>query len=70
MKLKIMDGQLIRRTSECIFRFGHFGRSFLSPAMYKSAPTKKIAMLRSVFQASRHFSNASTDAVHLPRLPS
>ena len=69
MKLKIMDGQLIRRTSECRFRFGHFGRSFLSPAMYKIASTKIIAMSGSVFRSSIHLYNASTDPVHLPRIP-
>ena len=56
--------------SECIVRFGHFGRSFLSLEMHKSASTKIIAMSGSVFQASSHFRNASTDAVHMPRLPS
>ena len=54
--------------SECIFIFGNFGRSFISLAMYKSASSKRIAMSGSVFRALSKFGNASTDAVHMPRL--
>ena len=68
MKPKIIDNQSMQRMYECIFRFEHFGRSFISPAMYKRALTKRIAMSRSVFRASSHFCNASTDDVHMSRL--
>ena len=44
--------------------------NFLSPAMYICASTKTILMSGSVFQASIHFRNASTDTVCLPLLPS
>ena len=56
--------------SECRFRFVHCGKSFNSPAIYKYDLAKRIAVSGSVFQASSHSQNASTDAVHLPRLPS
>ena len=68
MKPKIIDDQMMRRIYDCRVRFGHCGRSFISPAMYKIVSTKIIAMSGSVFQYSRHFRNASTDAVHLPQL--
>ena len=43
---------------------------FFPFAMYKSVLNKRITMLGSVFQDSSHFRNTSTDAVHMPRLPS
>ena len=70
MMPKIIDGQLVRRVSDCRVRFGHCGRSFLSPAMYKRSSAKIIGMSGSVLLDSSHFNNVSTDAVHLPRLPS
>ena len=48
MKPKIIDGHLMQRISECRFIFGHFVRSFLYPAMYKSASAERIAILVSV----------------------
>ena len=69
MKRKIINGQPMQRISECRVRFGHCVRSFLSPAMYKIASTKIIAMSGSVFRSSIHLYNASTDPVHLPRIP-
>ena len=50
-KPKIIDGQPMRTISECRVRFGHFGTSFISLAMYKSALTKIITMSGSAFQA-------------------
>ena len=41
---KIIDDQPMRRMSECRVRFGHCGRSFISPAIYKSASAKIIAI--------------------------
>ena len=67
---KIIDGQTMQMISECRVRFVHFGTVFIYTAIYKSAPAKIIAMSGSVFQASSHIRNASTDAVHLPWLPS
>ena len=69
MEPKIIDGQPMQRMSECRVRFGHCGRSITSHVMYSSALTK-IEIWESVFRFSIHFCNASTDAVHLPRLPS
>ena len=62
---KIIYNQPMRNMSDCRVRFSHCGRPFLSPVIYKSAPAKRIAMSGSVFQASSHFHNASTDDVHL-----
>ena len=45
MKPKIIDVQPMQRMSECRFIFGHCGRSFISPTMYKSASTKKSRFL-------------------------
>ena len=55
---------------ECRVKFEHCGKSFLSPAIYKSVLAKKITMYGSVFQASSHFRSASNDNAHIPRLPS
>ena len=41
---KSIDHQPMRRMSECRFRLGHCGRSFLSPAIYKRELAKMIAM--------------------------
>ena len=70
MKPKIIDGQPVRRMSECRAIFGHCGKPFISPAMYKSVLTKRIAISGSVFRVSIHFRNTSTNAVQLTRLPS
>ena len=70
MKPKIIYGQPMQRMSECRVIFGHCGRSFISPAMYEFASYKIIVMSGSVLRASIHFNNASTDAVHMLRLPS
>ena len=59
----------MRSKSECRARFRHCDRSFISPVMYKSASIEIIVMSGSVFQASSHLRNASTETVHLPRLP-
>ena len=67
---KIIDGQPIQMMSECRVRLGNFGRSFISSEMYKSALTRIIVISWSVLRALRHFCNASTDAVHVPRIPS
>ena len=67
---KIIDDQPIRRMSECRVRFGHFFRSFLSPTIYKSVSAKRNKISGSVFRASSHFRSASTDAVHISRIPS
>ena len=56
--------------SECRVRFGHCGRSFLSPVINENASTKVIAMSGFVFRALSHFRSASSKTVHLPRLPS
>ena len=69
MKPKIIDGQSMQRISKCIVRFVHCGRSFISPSVYKSVSPKIIAMFGSVFRASSHFRNASTDSVHLNQIP-
>ena len=66
MKHKIIDGQPMRRMSDCTVRFVHCGRSFISPEMYKSASTKRITMYGSVLWVSSHFRNASTYTVHMP----
>ena len=68
MRPKIIEGQPMRRMSECRVRFGHCGRSFISPEIYKSTPAEIIAMSGSMFRASIHFHNSSTNAVHLPQL--
>ena len=70
MKPKIIDGQTMQSISECRAWFVHCGRSFLPSVMYKSLLTKIIEMSGSIFRASSHFCNASTDAVCLPRPPS
>ena len=49
MKLKIRDSQPMQRMSKCKVRFGHYGRSFIYPEMYKSALTKRITMPGSMF---------------------
>ena len=61
---------MILRISECIVRFGNFDRSFPSLAMYRNLLTKKFEMSGFVLRFSSHFRNASTDDVHMPRLPS
>ena len=48
MNPKIIDGHLMQRISECIFRFGNCGSSFIYPVMYKSVSTKRIAIYGSV----------------------
>ena len=70
MITKIIDDQFMRRVSEYRVSFVHCGWSFLSPVIYKSKSAKIIAISGSVFQASSHFSSASTNAVHLSRLSS
>ena len=70
MILKSIDDQPMLRISECRVMFGNFGRSFISPVIYKSASAKIIAMYGSVFRSLSHFRSASTDAIYLPRLPS
>ena len=70
MNPKSIDDQPMRGMSECRVRFGHYGRSFISPATYKTASTKIVVMSRSMFQASIHFRNASNDTVHMMRLAS
>ena len=67
---KIIDNQPMWRMSECRVRFGHCGRSFISPAIYRSASAKIIVISGSMFWASSHFRSVSTDAVHMPLLPS
>ena len=67
---KITDYKPIQRMSEFRFRFGHCGRAFLSPAIYKSDLAKRVAISGSVFQASIHFRSASTNVFHLNRFPS
>ena len=67
---KSTDDQTMRSISECRVRFGHCGRSFLSPVIYKSVPAKRIVMPGSVFRALSHFRNTSTDAVHLTQITS
>ena len=46
---KIIDNHRIRRMSECRVRFGHCGRSFISPVICKSALAKRIEISGSVF---------------------
>ena len=70
MKPKSLDDHPMQRMSECRVRFGNCGRSFLSPAIYKSVSAKIIVMFGYVFQDSSHFRNASTHAVPLTRFPS
>ena len=57
------------RVSECRVGFRHCGRSFLSPAIYKSLLAKRIAISGSMFRASNHFHSTSNDAFHLLLLP-
>ena len=66
---KIIDDQKMQRMTECRVRFVNCVWLFISPAIYKSASDKKIAISGSVLQSLIHFHNASTDAVHHPRLP-
>ena len=47
--LKIIYGQSMRRMSGCRVRFGHCGREFLSPVIYKCVSAKIIIMSGSVF---------------------
>ena len=68
MKPKFINDHPIRKISECRVRCEHCGRSFLSPAMYKSLLDKIIAMYGSLFRALIHTRNVSNDAVHMPRL--
>ena len=70
MTPKIIDDQPIRRMSEFSVMFGNCGRSFLSPTIYINPQAKRIAISGFVLQSSIHFCSASTNAVHLPRLPS
>ena len=49
MTPKSMDDQTMRRMSECRVMFVHFVRSFISPAIYKSALDKRVAMSESAF---------------------
>ena len=70
MKPKAIDDHPMWRISECRVRFGNCGRPFSSPTMYRRALTKKVEMLVSLFCLSRNFWNVSTNAVHLPQLPS
>ena len=53
---------------ECRVGFGHCGRLFPSPALYRIALTKKVEILVSMFRFSHHFRNASADAIHMSRL--
>ena len=70
MKHIIIYVQPIQKMSERRAKFVHCGRSFPSTAMYTSASLKRGVMLGSICCVSNHFVNVSTDAVHLPRLPS
>ena len=70
MKPKIIDVQTMRIMSECRATFGNCERSFISPAMYRSASEKIFMMSVSVLRVYSHLCKASTDDVHLPRLPS
>ena len=65
---KIIENQLMRKRSECRFRFKNCGGSFLSPVLYKSALDKGTKMYGSVFQSSSHFHNASTDDIHMQQI--
>ena len=67
---RIIDGQPMRRMPAYRVMFEHCGRSFIYPTIYKSSQAKRIAMSGSMLQSLSHFRNASTDAFHLPRLPS
>ena len=55
MILKIIDGQPMWRMSKCRVGFVNCGRSFISPAIYKSLSDEIIAVSRSVFRSSSHF---------------
>ena len=44
--------------------------SFPYPVTYRSALVKRVVISGYIFQFSNHFHNVSTDAVHLPRIPS
>ena len=66
METKIIDVQPMRNMSECRVRFGNYGRSFPSPAIYRSALKKKVEMSGSVFFFSSRLSNVSTDAFDMP----
>ena len=67
---KIIDDHQMERMPECRVRLGYCGRSFLSPAIYKSASANRNKISRSVFRSSSHFCNTSTNTVNLTRLPS
>ena len=67
---KIIEDQTIQRMSEYRVSYGHYVRSFLSTAIYKSASAKRITISGSVFWASIHFHSASTNAFHWLQLPS
>ena len=69
MKPKIIEGQKMQSMSECIVRFGNCGKSFTSPAMYRSTPTKRVKTSSSVFRVSSHLRNVYTDPVNILRLP-
>ena len=49
MKHKFLDGQPMRRISECRVIVGHSGWSFIYPEMYKSALAKRIVISASMF---------------------
>ena len=66
---KFKDEQPMQMMSKRRLRLVHCGKSFLSPAIYRSAYAKIIVMSGSVFQALIHFHSASTNAIHLQRLP-
>ena len=70
MKHITIDVQPIQKMSEWRAEFGHCGRSFPSTEMYMSVSVKRVVMSGSICCVSNHFVNVSTDAVHLPRLPS
>ena len=67
---KIIEDQTIQRMSEYRVSYGHYVRSFLSTAIYKSASAKRIAIYGSAFQSLSRFRNAFTDAVYLTHIPS
>ena len=65
---EIINVHPMRSMSECRFRFGHGGRSFLSPALYKSVSAKRIAMSGYMFGASSNFLSVPNNSDHLLRL--
>ena len=69
MRLEIIYGQTMRIMSECIVRFGNCGRSFISPAIYKSVSAKRIVISGPVLRASSNFRSVSTNDVYLLRIP-